>query len=255
MSDAESPPTSSSPILPSHSTHPLVRAAVAIVVALGLFALAMVLSRAVAELFVAIGALGDPATVSRLVANTVALQLLGFGLPAALFVFTHNEQPRTYFRLTSYDAWTAFYGTAVGLSLMILTVTATIVFTVLGISPAESTAGQATDPVYYAVLFVVSSGVAVPMEELFFRGLLQRRLTDGTHPIPAIFLTSLLFASIHSNISVGSGGAVLAFGLFVSFGLVLGVAYHRSKNLLIPIIGHVVFNGVQILIRGLEVAV
>ena len=252
MSDAESPPTSSSPILPAH---PLVYAAVAIAVALGLFALAMVLSRAVADVLVAVGVLGGPATVSRLLATTFALQLLGFGLPAALFVLARNEQPRAYFRLTSYDAWTAFYGTAVGLSLMILTVAATVLFTVLGISPAESTAGQATDPAYYLVLFVVSAAVAVPMEELFFRGLLQRRLTDGTHPIPAILLTSLLFASIHSNISVGSGGAVLAFGLFVSFGVVLGVAYHRTKNLFVPITGHVVFNGVQILVRGLEVAV
>ncbi len=252
MSDAESPRSSNSSILP---VHPLVHAAVAIAVALGLFALAMVLSRAVAEALVSAGLLGGPATVSRLLANTFALQLLGFGLPAALFVLARNEQPRGYFRLTGYDAWTAFYGTAVGLSLMILTVVATVLFTVLGISPAESTAGQATDPAYYTVLFVVSSAVAVPMEELFFRGLLQRRLTDGTHPIPAILLTSLLFASIHSTISVGSGGAVLAFGLFVSFGVVLGVAYHRTNNLFVPIIGHAMFNGVQILVRGLEVAV
>lgn len=252
MSDGESPRTSSSSSLPAH---PLAHAAVAIAAALGLFALAMVLSRAVAEALAPIGVLGGPATVTRLLANTFALQLLGFGLPAALFVLARGEQPRAYFRLTSYDAWTAFYGAAVGLSLMILTVTATILFTLLGISPAESTAGQATDPAYYAVLFVVSSAVAVPMEELFFRGLIQHRLTDGTHPIPAILLTSLLFATIHSNISVGSGGAVLAFGLFVSFGVVLGVAYHRSKNLFVPITGHVVFNGVQILVRGLEVAV
>jgi membrane protease YdiL (CAAX protease family) len=252
MSDAESPRSSNSSILPAH---PLVHAAVAIAVALGLFALAMVLSRTIGKILVSAGLLGGPATVSRLLANTFALQLLGFGLPAALFVLARKEQPRGYFRLTSYDAWTAFYGTAVGLSLMILTVVATVLFTVLGISPAESTAGQATDPAYYTVLFVVSSAVAVPMEELFFRGLLQRRLTDGTHPIPAILLTSLLFASIHSTISVGSGGAVLAFGLFVSFGVVLGVAYHRTNNLFVPIIGHVVFNGVQILVRGLEVAV
>lgn len=253
MPDGES--TSTPSRISRVPTHPLVRAAVAVGVALAVFAVAMVISRVVARAFVAAGVLGGPATVTRLLANTLALQLLGFGVPAALFVLARNKQPREYFRLSSYDAWTAFYGTAVGLSLMILTVAATVLFTVLGISPAESTAGQATDPAYYAMLFVVSSAVAVPMEELFFRGLIQRRLTDGTHPVPAILLTSLLFASIHSNISVGSGGAVLAFGLFVSFGLVLGVAYHRTDNLFVPIIGHVVFNGVQILVRGLEVAV
>jgi membrane protease YdiL (CAAX protease family) len=232
-----------------------VRATVAVAVALVLFGLAMGLSRGAVRLFVALGVVGEPLSVSRLLANTVALHLLGFGLPAVLFVVFHNQRPRAYLRLQNYDAWTAFYGTAVGLSLMILTVGATILFTLLDIAPAESAVGQATDPLYYAALFVVSSAIAVPMEELFFRGLLQRRLTDGTHPFPAIVLTSLLFASIHSNITVGSGGAMLGFSLFVSFGLVLGVAYHYTENLFVPITGHVVFNGIQILVRGLEVAV
>lgn len=253
MSDAESAPAG--PLLARLSAHPLIRAAVAVVVAVGLFALAMGVSRGSAWLFAVAGLLGGPATVTRLLANTVALHLLGFGLPAALFVFLHDQRPRTYLRLSGYNAWTAFYGTAVGLSLMVLTVAATVLFTVLGISPAESTAGQATDPRYYAVLLVVSSAVAVPMEELFFRGLLQRRLTDGAHAVVGIALTSLLFASLHSNVSVGSGGAMLAFGLFVSFGVVLGVAYHYTENLFVPMTGHVVFNGVQILVRGLEVAV
>lgn len=252
MSDAESAPAG--PLLARLPAHPAVRVAVAVAVAVGLFALAMGLSRGIVRLFVALGVLGGPATVSRLLVNTVALQILGFGIPAALFVSLHAQRPRTYFRLRRYDAWTAFYGAAVGLSLMVLTVAATVLFTVLGIEPAESTAGQATDPLYYVVLFVVSSAVAVPMEELFFRGLIQRRLTDGTHTFVAIVLSSLLFGSIHSNVSVGSGGAMLAFGLFVSFGIVLGVAYHYTENLFVPVTGHVVFNGVQILVRGLEVA-
>lgn len=41
--------------------------------------------------------------------------------------------------------------------------------------------------------------------------------------------------------------------MVVAFGLVLGVAYHYTDNLFVPIIGHLTFNGVQILVRALEV--
>jgi len=46
----------------------------------------------------------------------------------------------------------------------------------------------------------------------------------------------------------------VAPGMFFSFGVVLGVGYYRTENLFVPIIGHVVFNGVQVLVRAAEVA-
>lgn len=236
------------------SSNPLTRGIVALVVALGLFGSAMALSRVLAGAFAVVVTIGEPGSVSRLLVNTAVLQLLGFGLPAAAFLFAHRQRSRSYLRLTECTQWTVFYGSAVGLGLMVVTVAATVAFNLLGIAPAESAAGQARDPAFYLVLFVVSSLLAVPMEELFFRGLIQRRLTDGIHPVAGIAIASLLFASIHASVSVGSGGELLAFGMFVGFGIVLGVGYQYTQNLFVPIIGHVIFNGVQILLRGLEVA-
>jgi membrane protease YdiL (CAAX protease family) len=215
----------------------------------------MLISRLLARIFARLLTVGGPGSFSGLVVNTAALHLFGFGIPAVIFLLAHRRRWRSYLRLTNCTQWTVFYGTAVGLALMIVTVTATVLFTVLGIEPAESASGQAQSPLFYLLLFVVSSGLAVPIEELFFRGLVQRRLTDGTHAIVGIALSSVLFASIHSTVSVGSGGELLAFGMFVGFGVVLGVGYQYTANLFVPIIGHVVFNGVQILLRGLEVAV
>jgi membrane protease YdiL (CAAX protease family) len=240
--------------LPPSIRTPVTRGTVATAVVLWLFAVAMALSRSAAAVLGAVVPVGGPGSLGRLFVNTVSLHLLGFGLPAGVFVLAHRQRWRSYFRLRACTQWTVFYGTAVGLGLMVVTVAATVLFALLDVSPAESAAGQASDPLFYLVLFVVSSVVAVPMEELFFRGLLQRQLTDGSHPAFGIAVPSVLFAVIHSTVSVGSGGELIAFGLFVAFGLVLGGAYHYSKNLFVPVIGHVVFNGIQILVRGLEVA-
>lgn len=240
--------------LPPSARTPVTRGIVAVVVALGLFAVAMALSDGLARVLGALIALGGPGSLSRLFVNTAALHLFGFGVPAVGYLVAHRGRWRSYLRLRECTQWTVFYGSAVGLGLMLATVAATLLFNLLDVAPAESATGQAPDPIFYLVLFVVSSAVAVPMEELFFRGLLQRRLTDDTHAVVGITVTSGLFASIHSTVSVGSGGELLAFGLFVTFGLVLGIAYHYSENLFVPIIGHIIFNGVQILVRALEVA-
>jgi membrane protease YdiL (CAAX protease family) len=99
------------------------------------------------------------------------------------------------------------------------------------------------------VLLVLSTFVAVPMEEVFFRGTLQRRLEEIFHPAVAILAASLLFTLVHASITVSSGGELLAFGLFFSFGLALGTSYHLTENLLVPLTGHVMYNGVQIVVQ------
>jgi len=98
---------------------------------------------------------------------------------------------------------------------MLVAVGTTGLLTVLGIEPAESQAGQATAPGFYAVLFVLSTFVGVPMEELFFRGLLQRHLAESSHPAFAIAVASLLFTSLHTGVAVGSGGKIVALGMFL----------------------------------------
>ena len=79
---------------------------------------------------------------------------------------------------------------------------ATGVFVLLDIEPAESAVGDATNPQFYLVLFMISTFVA----------------------------------------------------MFFGSGVVLGVSYYRTENLFVPIIGHVIFNGVQVLLRAIEVA-
>jgi membrane protease YdiL (CAAX protease family) len=126
--------------------------------------------------------------------------------------------------------------------------------TIITINPAESAVGQSTDLAFYLVLFAVSTVVAVPLEELFFRGIVRPHLEERFHAAVAIAVASLLFVVVHTSVTVGSGGEAIAFGMFFAFGVVLGTGYYLTENLFVPLIGHVTFNGIQILLRALDVA-
>jgi membrane protease YdiL (CAAX protease family) len=225
---------------------------VALVAVVALFGLAQLLGRATVRSAGALFVVGDPGTVSNLVVGVVGLQVLGFGAAAGLFLSTREREWRRYLRLSELSAWTVFYGTAVGLALMIVVSLATGVFSVLDVEPTESAVVRATDPLFYLVLFAVSTAVVVPMEEVFFRGVVQRHLSEQFHVGVAVGVASLLFALIHTT-TVGTGGDVVELGMFVSLGVVLGISYYHTENLFVPIVGHACFNGVQILVRAVEV--
>ena len=127
-------------------------------------------------------------------------------------------------------------------------------FTLLDLDPAESAVGHSTDLAFYLVLFAVSTVVAVPLEELFFRGIVQRHLEERFHAAVAIPVASLLFVVVHASVTVESSGEAIAFGMFFAFGIVLATGYYLTENLFVPLIGHVTFNGIQILLRALDVA-
>lgn len=222
-------------------------------VAVVLFVVAVGLSIAITRPVLALFEVGEPGTVSRLLVGIAGLQVAGFGTVGIVFLSTREEDWRSYLRLGELTDWILFYGTSVGLALMLLTVAATVLFNLLGIEAAESSTGAPDNPLFYVVLFAASTFVAAPMEEIFFRGIIQRYLEESFHGVVAILATSLLFTLIHSGINVGSGGEILAFGLFFSFGLALGISYYLTENLFVPIIGHVMFNGIQILVQTLRV--
>lgn len=79
-------------------------------------------------------------------------------------------------------------------------------------------------------------------EEIFFRGLVQRfMLTFIKSPLPAIIISSILFAALHSSI----------YNLLpiVLAGTVLGYLYYKTGNIWNNIILHFLINGVQIVLN------
>lgn len=221
--------------------------------AVGFFGAAIGASILTERVLTAVVEVGGPGTVSELLSGVFSLQVVGFGGVALAFLATREQDWPSYLRITPPTQWTAFYGVAVGLGLMLLTSLSTVLFTLFDITPPESSAGAATGPGFYVVLLVVSTAVVVPLEEVFFRGIVQRYLSDLAGPVVGVTVASLLFASVHTSVRVGNGGELLSVLLFVSFGLVLGWSYALTENVFVPVIGHGMFNGIQILVRTLEV--
>ena len=89
------------------------------------------------------------------------------------------------------------------------------------------------------LLVIVAVVVAPVVEEMLFRGLFQTTIRSYLQrPWPAIVLTSVLFASIHQDMSHWPSLFVLALGL--------GYAYEKSGSLLRSIFMHALFNGISI---------
>ena len=96
-----------------------------------------------------------------------------------------------------------------------------------------------------AVVVVVSTLIGAPfVEELFFRGLLQRAM--ARLGAAAVVLQSLVFGLIHVTPSEGLGNVGIVLGVGV-FGLVLGLAARRFDRLGPAIVGHAVFNAAAVL--------
>ncbi len=76
-----------------------------------------------------------------------------------------------------------------------------------------------------------------PTEELYWRGLIQRRLKERLKPAKSILLTTLIYTSIHLP--------TLNFSLLlVAFigGLVWGTIYNRFGSILPSVLSHVIFD-------------
>lgn len=84
-------------------------------------------------------------------------------------------------------------------------------------------------------------------EELLFRGLIQKHLAGWmNNPIAAIWITAILFSSIHMQFE----------GFFprLVLGALLGYLYYWTNNLWVPIITHAFNNGIQVvMIYALDV--
>jgi membrane protease YdiL (CAAX protease family) len=77
------------------------------------------------------------------------------------------------------------------------------------------------------------------IEEIYFRGTLQKVLMDLTgKPYAAIILTAIFFSAIHFS--------YFGFLSRAALGIVLGYIYYYSKNIWLPIFLHFLNNGIAV---------
>lgn len=93
-----------------------------------------------------------------------------------------------------------------------------------------------------AIAFFLVAVVLAPLvEEVFFRGLLQRSLETSLPPWVAIAIASVLFGLAHASIELGSGNVSVVTATAIG-GAVFGIAARRFKRLGPSIAAHAWFN-------------
>lgn len=103
-----------------------------------------------------------------------------------------------------------------------------------GSNPILFLALQAQDRVALAIFFITASIAAPIFEEIMFRGFLLPSLTRYMSVTTAIILSAFIFAIAHLSLS-----EVLPLA---TLGIILGVIYTRSRNLLAPMLLHSLWN-------------
>jgi membrane protease YdiL (CAAX protease family) len=103
-----------------------------------------------------------------------------------------------------------------------------------GSNPILPLALEGKDSLALGIFFLTASVAAPMFEEIIFRGFLLPSLTRYMSVWGAIVVSSLLFAIAHLSLS-----EVLPLA---TLGMVLGVVYTRSRNLLAPMLLHSLWN-------------
>lgn len=103
---------------------------------------------------------------------------------------------------------------------------------------------------------VLSLAVVAPVEEFFFRGLVQRRLREALSPASAIGVSGATFAFFHvyTVALLSPPGLVLVhlMAYYTAVGMIFGYVYYRTETVAAPAAVHGMFN--VILFAGLLLA-
>jgi hypothetical protein len=185
---------------------------------------------------------GTETMVYRLLVS--GAQFVGFGLGVAAYLGAADDWGLVRDHLRAPTVRDAGYLVA---GVVLLLVAATVIgqaLSRLGVEVAQNQviAAGRDDPTFYLWMIPVSILFVGPFEELVFRGGLQGLLRRSWGPAPAIVLASAGFGAVHLFALGGSGSQVTYLAVAAALGLVLGVAYERTGNLLVPAGAHGLYN-------------
>ena len=105
---------------------------------------------------------------------------------------------------------------------------------------------QVSQMIYSGSIFIeiASAVIAAPvLEELFFRGMIYKRLRDIVNVKAAIVISALFFGAFHGNL------VQLVYAFII--GLMLAYVYEKFKTIWVPIVFHMGANLISILITEL----
>jgi membrane protease YdiL (CAAX protease family) len=196
---------------------------------------------------IALGVLG--VSLSPLVAIAVTLvltQIIGFGGVILGYAYYRGYTAETLgIRIPS--------GRELGLTVvggvgaLALALLAAIVLQALAIEGASNQAAEvgAQNPAVFLLLIPAAFLVIGPCEEGLYRGIVQGRLREAVGPAPAITIAAALFAAVHVvALSGPSSARLVTIALLLIPGLVFGVAYEYTGNLVVVAGMHAVYDAI-----------
>jgi membrane protease YdiL (CAAX protease family) len=183
-----------------------------------------------------------PAGSVRMQAFTVLVSYLLVAAGAILVLFLSIKSffplPENWFRFRVRDRWFLWglggYCVALPIVVVISLINQQLWQGQGGSNPLLQLALEAQDFVALGIFFFTAAIAAPLFEEFLFRGFLLPSLTRYLSVWGAILVSSLLFAVAHLSLSE-------IFPL-TALGIVLGVVYTRSRNLLAPMLLHSLWN-------------
>ncbi len=196
---------------------------------------------------IALGALGVSLSPLAAMAITLVLtQVLGFG---SVIVGYARYRGYSFETLGIRPPSGRELGvTAVGgVGALALALLAAIVLQALAIEGASNQAAEvgAQNPAVFLLLIPAAFLVIGPCEEGLYRGIVQGRLREAVGPAPAITIAAALFAAVHVVALSGSSSARLAtIALLLIPGLIFGVAYEYTGNLVVVAGMHAVYDAI-----------
>ena len=178
------------------------------------------------------------------VVRTVA-QFLGFGLACAVFVYYADARGLIGARVPSLRE--AVLVVAGVVTLLALQFALLIGLSQLGLETGQNRAitTDGRQPVYFLYMIAVSILFVGPAEELLFRGVVQGQVRRVAGPVAAVAFASLVFGAIHfASVTGGVGGQAAYILVAALLGVLLGVLYEATGNVVVPALTHGLYNAV-----------
>ena len=100
------------------------------------------------------------------------------------------------------------------------------------------------NPRYFLYMIPVTLLFVGPFEELVFRGAVQGTLRRAYRPMVAVVIASGLFGLVHLVALTGGGSQLSYVAVAAVLGLILGYAYEKTANLVVPAVIHGLYNAV-----------
>ncbi|WP_135806348.1 CPBP family intramembrane glutamic endopeptidase [Halorussus marinus] len=201
-----------------------------------------------------------PGEIGRLQQLVVGSVALGLGTATvALVYFGATDREWSYVDVRAPDLTDAGYALAGVAILLGLQYLLTVAFGQLGITTASHSIERAArQGNHELLLWLIPTAFLVigPGEELLYRNIVQKSFYETFSERGAVVAASVVFAIVHvlAYLSPDVGATLATLSVVFVLSLVLGVAYRRTGNLVVPIFIHGAYDAVTFGALYLELA-